>query len=208
MPSIREYHTVVKDLELPVGDRLLVVQTPLRADGTRPDVGWVTTITIRDRRTSDANARIAKVERVTTFVAHAPGGLRRKLRNRPRTTEKCLLYPSRTDYSTWTWWGHAWTSAASSTPGLSFRPADLLPLVRGCVEVGEGRPLVDWLVENATEVAPFLTEAGWLPATQEEFDSVRAERNEKVHAQDDEDEDDGGWEDDEYDDNPDHDRWR
>ncbi len=66
---------------------------------------------------------------------------------------------------------------------------------------------MDWLVENATEVAPYLTEAGWLPDTKEAFDSVRAERNDESDTPDDE-EDDSGWEDDEYDDNPDHDRWR
>ena len=205
MSSLREFQTVVKELELPVGDRILVLQTPLRADASRPDIGWVTTITIRDRRVGDVSARIAKIERVTTFVTHAPGGLRRKLRNRPQTTEKCLLYPTWTDWTTTTRWGHFWTSAASSTPGLSFSPADLLPLVRGCIEAGDGVPIADWLVENATSVAPYISSAGWLPATQEEFNSVRAERNEKVHAPDDEDEDDDGWEDVN---NPDHDRWR
>ena len=100
------------------------------------------------------------------------------------------------------------TSATSETPELSFEWDDLPPLLYGCIEKQEGRPLIDWLTEHTTEVAPFLTGPGWLPASEEEFDSLKQQRGDEDDTPDEDetpDEEDDDWEEAN---NPVYDRWR
>ncbi len=198
MPSIRQFRTVISERD---SVRRLSIQTPLTAVANRPDIGWITKITFAGEPLSGSNRRrwFATVRRVTTPVSRTRNVLRRRLGDHPRTTDTLTLYPGRVGFTTDTHFDRLFWSSASptfSTARLSFALADLLPLLRGCVETGEGRPLADWLVENATEIAPYLCEAGWLPETWEEFEAVKRKRDEENKA---------SAEDDEYDD---HDRWR
>ncbi len=206
MPSIREFHTAVEKLDS--GDDRITLRTPLRAEASQPNVGWITKITFTNALlTGDRSGRLATIKRFTSPVIRTPNGLRRKLLDRPQTTEKVTIYSARTTCTTSTTWSYVWTSAESVTNGLSFRPADLIPLLRGCVETNEGRPLVDWLTENTTEFAPYLTEAGWLPATEDEFHSVKRQRDAEF-AKSAEDNEILVFDDDNEEDDPDLDRWR
>lgn len=205
MPSIRDFLTLVETRDS--GHRI-TLRTPLTADPNKPHVGWVTRLTFLTDILADVQVRTAKVERVTTFVNHTPGGLRRRLKDQPQTTEKLTIHATSGTYTTFTRWDWMRTSAASTTPGLSFAIADLVPLLRGVVETNEGRPLLDWVAENAAEVASYLTDAGWLPQTLEEFSAMKRERDadDECLIFGDEEEDEEEEEDDEE--NDPEDRWR
>jgi hypothetical protein len=203
MPSLRDYHTTVKRFE--GGDYMVVLQTPLRADADKPDIGWFALVTFAMGASVERQPRIVAIERITTLVRHTAIGLRRKLKRCPVTTEKVTVQPLGLIYTSSTRWGFDSSSTSYPLPQLAEFDGDLLPLVRACITTGEGRPLADWLTENTVAIAPYLMEAGWLPATAEEFSSVQELRGEKACAWGD---DDLGVEADDEDDTADYDRWR
>lgn len=204
MPTLLAFQTQVK--QLASGRWSVTIRTPLCVEASRPDIGWLTTASFQFDSSTDADDWIASVDRVTTPVRDTAAGLRRRLKDRPRTTERATIRPAGVTCTTTTQWGRRFTSATSSTSGLSFAPADLVALLDGCVAVKEGRPLADWLTENATEFAPYLACAGWLPISADEFNTVCQERGDGRAPDllfDDENDEEV------FDDDPaDYDRWR
>ncbi|QJW97615.1 hypothetical protein [Frigoriglobus tundricola] len=200
MASIRNFETTVGRRD---SYEVVLIQTPLTAGGNKPDVGWVTKITVLYSSNREIlHPLVIEIARTTTLVRHTRRGVRRRLKGHPITTDLLVLGGPHTTSTTITRWDDKRSITSSTLTGLSVERTDLCALILGCIETREGRPLVDWLAENANEIVPFLSEPGWLPQSVEELEAVMWQRKEEASEMYDEDLDE------DYTDDEEGDRWR
>src|SRR5688500_12140173 len=113
MPSIRDFRTVVEPRDS--GGHRIFLQSPLTASADDTDVGWVTWVTFVSNPLDVGGRPFATLHRVTTPISHTPSGLRRRLKDRPYTTEKLTVYTTYVVAKTSTQWDWRRMSATTVT---------------------------------------------------------------------------------------------
>lgn len=201
MPSLLTFNTTV----FPVGDGSwdIRISTPLTKQATT-EAGNTPAFTTEIKFTRDWTVRgsaknheyivhrpwfVFSVKRTSTFIGRGTG--KRMLKNGPVTTDTAEVYTTGVNVSSHTRWHakgskaggrrysqHHATATHWSTAGLDgVTSAALLGWIDGLKRTRTAEPFVDWVTESLSAVAPFFSEAGWLPATIRELDQVRMKRD-------------------------------